>query len=104
MSLFLLRCLDKEGSAEARAEARDQHLAHVRMGNRTRLAGPLLDPYGKVAGSMLVIEARDLEDARGFSAADPLHIRGIYRDIEIHPMKLTYIALETQAGSMKRES
>lgn len=101
MSLFLLRCLDNENASAARAAGREGHLAHVRGSGRTMLAGPLLDGEGKVVGSMLVVEAEDLDDAQTFSLADPYRQQGVYRDVEIHPMKLTYVALATEADSAK---
>lgn len=48
---------------------------------------------------MLVIEAEDLDGAQAFSQADPYRQQGVYRDVEIHPMKLTYVALEGETDA-----
>ena len=50
------------------------------------LAGPLTDG----AGSLIVIEANSLEEARAFAAEDPYVTKGIFARYEVHPFTQVY--------------
>ena len=50
------------------------------------LAGPLTDG----AGSLIVIEATSLEDAKAFAADDPYVTQGVFARYEIHPFMQVY--------------
>jgi uncharacterized protein YciI len=95
MPLFLVQCTDVPGGAAIRAAHRDAHLAHVRGSGRTRLAGPVLDDADAVAGSFLVFEAADRSDAESWCAADPFRQAGVYAQVDIKPVRLTYTDLKT---------
>ena len=98
MTLFLVQCRDVPGGATIRAQHRDDHLAHVRGSGRTRLAGPVLDDAEAVAGSFLVIEATDRQDAEDWCAADPFRAAGVYADVTITPVRLTYTDLTPEGA------
>ena len=60
MALFVLMCVDHPGALERRLSVREKHLAYVREHiAMVKLAGPLLDDAGEMAGSMFIIEAFD---------------------------------------------
>ena len=45
------------------------------------LAGPLTDK----TGSLIIVEAESLEEARLFAREDPYHIHGVFQEISVHP-------------------
>jgi uncharacterized protein YciI len=89
MPLFVLTCIDRPDGLEARMAAREAHLAYVRESGVVRLAGPFLDENESMAGSMLIIEARDLAAAQAFSAADPYRKAGVFQSVDVRPFRLT---------------
>jgi hypothetical protein len=93
LPLFILYCIDRLGSRETRAAHREAHIAHVRRPGVTKLAGPMLDEAGQIAGSLLVIEAEDLAAARTFAAEDPYSQADVFERIDIRPFNLSYAAL-----------
>jgi uncharacterized protein YciI len=86
MALFCLHCLDNETDGAARrAEARPAHLAWAAaLGPACRMAGPLLDPNGKMVGSVFLIEADNLAAAQALNADDPYTRAGVFGRVDIH--------------------
>ena len=86
--LFALYCRDRADGLETRLANRDDHIAWALESGMLRMAGPLLADDGEtMIGSLLVIEAEDLEAARRFSAADPYVRAGLFERVEIHPFR-----------------
>lgn len=72
-----------EGEAKRKIH-RPAHLANMEpldQAGRVVLAGPLTDK----AGSLIVIEADSLEEARKFAREDPYTVHGVFERVEIHP-------------------
>jgi uncharacterized protein YciI len=88
MPLFVLTCIDKPGGLEARMGARDAHLAYVRESGIVKLAGPFLDENESMAGSLLIIEAKDLAAAKAFSAGDPYGKAGVFQSVDVRPFRV----------------
>jgi uncharacterized protein len=90
MPLFLVLCTDKPGARDLRAATRPAHLAYLE--GRTahvKLGGPWLDEAdGGPLGSMLVLEAADLAEAKAFVAADPYSEAGLFADVRVTPWRL----------------
>jgi len=86
MALFCLHCLDKpDGGAEARAAARPAHLAWAgALGPVVRMAGPLLDEAGNMVGSVFLIEADTLAEAKAIHAQDPYVTGGVFGHVHIN--------------------
>jgi uncharacterized protein YciI len=94
MSLFVLTCIDRSGALERRLAVREQHLAYVAQHIAlVRLAGPLLDAAGDMAGSMFIIEAPNLAAVETFNAGDPYRTAGVFERVEIRPWKVTVGAI-----------
>jgi uncharacterized protein len=94
MGLFVLMGVDHPGALERRMAVREQHLAYVREHlAMVKIAGPLLDDAGEMAGSMFVIEAPDRAAVEAFSAGDPYRVAGVFARVELHPWKVTVGAL-----------
>jgi uncharacterized protein YciI len=78
---FAVWARDRPGMLEDRKRAREAHRARLREGVpgvRVVLGGPTLDDAGDMAGSLLVIEATDIERVRAFVAGDPYVEAGVY--------------------------
>ena len=90
MPLFALVCLDKKDALEARMGAREAHLAyvddHVHM---VKVAGPFLDAEDKMIGSLFILEADDLIDAKAFAEEDPYAKAGVFESADLRPFRVT---------------
>ena len=85
MPLYCLHCLDKtDGGAEARAKARQAHLAWGAALPGLCMAGPLLNEAGEMVGSVFLIEAADLAEAKAIHAQDPYVTGGVFGHVHIH--------------------
>lgn len=90
MAHYLLQCTDVEDGLALRQQHRSEHLAHVRSGEIVRAAGAVLDESEAVIGSWLVIETADRAEAEAWSMADPFRQYGVYADVLITPVRMTY--------------
>ena len=84
--LFAFICTDKPGKSQLRADTRPDHLAHLQSLNEAKklaFAGPFVDAEGKSNGSMVVVEAPDMEAARVLADADPYAKAGLFANVEI---------------------
>ncbi|HEX6859703.1 MAG TPA: YciI family protein [Caulobacteraceae bacterium] len=89
MPLFVVSWMDKPGGLPVRMAAREAHLEYVRETGVVRLGGPFLDENGEMAGSMIVIEAEDLETAKAWHALDPYRAAGLFEHSEVKPWRIT---------------
>ena len=89
MPLFSFYCRDDEvHGAQRRAETRPAHLDWIgRLGERVRMAGPLISEDGRMIGSLCLIEAGSLEDARLLAKEDPYARAGVFADVQITETK-----------------
>ncbi len=83
---------DKPGTLDLRMEVRETHLAYLReVGDKLMTAGPILDADSKTPiGSLLIIEADDLEAARTFAANDPYAKAGLFASSTVWPWRLVF--------------
>jgi uncharacterized protein YciI len=94
MATFVLMCVDHPGALDRRMATREAHLAYAREHiSMVKLAGPLLDDDGQMAGSMFILEAPDKAAVEAFSAADPYRLAGVFERVEIRSWKVTVGAL-----------
>jgi len=87
--LFAIIGKDAPGSAEKRPLHREEHLKRLDELNdqgKLVLAGPFTD----VTGSLIIIEAETIDEARAFADGDPYTIHGIFESVEIKPFKQVY--------------
>ena len=90
MPLYALHCVDKPNSLELRMANRPAHLAYVgARKDDVKLAGPLLDDEGNMAGSMLILDVADRAEAEAFAAGDPYGQAGLFERVDIHVFKAT---------------
>jgi len=87
MPLFVMYGLDGPGGADIRKETRPAHLAWIAsLAPRVKVGGPLLADDGAAAvGSMIVLEAADLTEAKAVLGEDPYQAARLWERIEIRP-------------------
>ena len=93
---YVIYSIDRDGSLQARLEARLAHLARVEAlleQGRLLLAGPrpAIDspdpgPAG-FQGSLIVARFDSLAEAREWADADPYVEAGVYESVEVTPFK-----------------
>jgi uncharacterized protein len=84
--LYALYCKDKPGEGLAlRMQTRPAHLAYLEsLGAKVKCAGGLLDDAGgSPIGSLLIVEAADLDEARALAAGDPYAKAGVFESVEV---------------------
>ncbi len=90
MTIFAIHCLDKPASLDLRLANREAHLAYVAgFKAHLKLAGPLLDEAGGMAGSLLIMEFDDIAQAKAFSAEDPYNKAGLFQRVDVTAFKAT---------------
>lgn len=88
MPLFALHCVDKPGALQVRLGAREAHLAYIRERlDQVKLAGPMLDDAGEMAGSLLIVDVADRAAAEAFNAQDPYTQAGLWERVDIKAFK-----------------
>ena len=80
---YLVICSDGPDSAEPRATHLKGHLDHVeKFWTRYVTAGPIREPGGEaLVGSVFLVLADDLDDAKALMAGDPYITSGMYATI-----------------------
>ena len=87
--LFVLICEDRPDSLELRLANRERHLAYAgSLGDRIRLAGPMLSDDGEtMIGSLFLIEAESREAVLEINAADPYTLAGLFEKVTVRPFR-----------------
>ncbi len=89
MPLFVILGHDGPRGAERRPEVRPRHLDHLRpldREGRVLVAGPLFADDGRTPrGSLIVLDAPDLDAARELAARDPYVVEGVFDRYEVRP-------------------
>ncbi|WPE21755.1 YciI-like protein [Shinella zoogloeoides] len=83
---FAFLCKDKPGSLQVRLDTRPEHLAYLNALNadgKLGFAGPFLGDDGKPTGSLVVVKAETIEDARRIAADDPYAKAGLFAEVEV---------------------
>jgi uncharacterized protein YciI len=91
--LFAVICNDKPGNLQLRVDNRPAHVAFLEGLNAEKklaFAGPFLDGDGKSCGSLVVIEAPDLEAAKALAAEDPFAKVGVFGTVEVRAWNWTF--------------
>ncbi|MDF2900139.1 MAG: hypothetical protein K0Q62_198 [Phenylobacterium sp.] len=90
MTIFALYCVDKPNSLELRMANREAHLAYVGgFRDQLRLAGPMLDEGGDMAGSIILLEMETLAQAQAFAADDPYNKAGLFDRVDVTAFRPT---------------
>jgi len=84
--LFAAICNDKPGNLQVRLDNRPTHVEWLNAINATgglAFAGPFLGPDDKPTGSLVVIEAENIDEATAILAQDPYALAGLFSNVEI---------------------
>ncbi|HEY3777168.1 MAG TPA: YciI family protein [Rhizomicrobium sp.] len=87
--LFVITAMDKPNSRELRMNTRAAHFDYAHRTGGVRLGGPFLDDNGEMIGSLIIIEAQDLDAARRWQAGDPYAEAGLFSEADVRPWKAT---------------
>ncbi len=94
MALFVMTCIDHKDALDRRMGARPAHLDYVKVNlAMLKVAGPLLDDDGQMAGSFFIIEAENKAAVEAFNAADPYVLANVFQSVDIRAIKITVGAL-----------
>lgn len=87
MALFAFYGLDIDGGLDIRKATRPTHLDWITsLAPRVKIAGPMFGEDGATpVGSLIVIEAEDLTEARETFAQDPYARAGLWAHADIRP-------------------
>jgi uncharacterized protein len=88
--LFVVTAIDKPNSLALRMATREAHFAFARETGVIKLGGPFLDANGDMAGSLIIIEAEDLDAAKAWHAKDPYLKAGLFAHSDVRPWKATF--------------
>ena len=84
--LFAFLCTDKAGALQVRLDARPEHVDYLKGLNeagKLAFAGPFLDADGKPNGSLVVVKAETIEEARTMAENDPYAKAGLFETVEV---------------------
>jgi len=87
---FVVWATDRPGALADRERVREEHRARLRIGApglRVLHGGPTEDDAAAMNGSMLVVQADDIEAVRAFVAGDPYVREQVYASVEIRPWR-----------------
>jgi uncharacterized protein YciI len=91
MPTFVLHCLDKPESLDLRMATRERHLAYIQTHlTDIKIAGPMMDAAGQMAGSVFILDVADRAAAEAFNAEDPYTQAGLWRQVELNAVKVTF--------------
>ena len=96
MPLFHFIGLDRKDAREKRLAVRPEHLKYANA--HTRLGGALLDAEGQPIGSVMIIEAENIEDAKVKLAGDPYTKANIFESTELRPWRVAIGGIEGYQG------
>ena len=88
--LFVVTALDKDNSLSLRMATRAAHFDYARETGCIRLGGPFLDSNGGMNGSLIIIEAPDLDAAKAWHENDPYRRAGLFKFSDVRPWKATF--------------
>jgi uncharacterized protein YciI len=96
---YVIYAPDKPDSKDRRAATRPRHLEYWKNSPlKVLLAGPMIDEdTGDMKGSMLLIDAEDIETVREHAFQDPYWTEGVFGSIDVTAIRLP---LGTLAGKL----
>lgn len=89
--LYSVICIDKPDSTQLRSDTRNDHLEFLKtLEGRIKIGGPMMDAAEEnMIGSLLVVEAESVADAKKMVAGDPYAQAGLFETVTIRPWKWT---------------
>ena len=82
--LYAMIAKDAPGKAQLRTDTRPVHLDHLNsLGDKLVFAGALLDANEQPEGSLVILQAETLDEARKMAEADPFVAAGVFGSVEV---------------------
>ncbi len=78
---------DKRDALQIRLDNRDAHLAYIAETGVVEMAGPFLDPAGKMCGSMIIMNVETLAEAQAWADNDPYSKAGLFENVRVEKWK-----------------
>lgn len=90
--LYYVHRLDKPNHVDLRLKTRPVHLEYLKsQAARLFAAGPVLSDDGKAPiGSLLIVEAKDMDDLKTFLAGDPYDKVGLFATLTVMPWRKVF--------------
>ncbi len=88
--MYVLICRDNpQGGLERRMATRPEHLEYLAsLADKVRVGGAFLsDDEKEPRGSILIIEAASMDEAKAIADADPYAKAGVFSNVEILPWR-----------------
>ena len=86
--LYICYCVDKPGALDVRLANRDEHLVYAAgFAETLKIAGPMLNDDGSMAGSMLIFDVESKAEVEAFAADDPYGKAGLFERVDIRAFK-----------------
>jgi len=81
---FVIIGNDKNDALQTRKNVRADHLAYWgEQGKKFLAAGPFLDENENPCGSMMIVEAAGIDEAKSMAASDPYVTGGVFENYEV---------------------
>jgi uncharacterized protein YciI len=82
--LYAMIAHDTPDGFEQRMSLRAEHFNYLHsLGDKVVFAGALFGNADKMDGSLMVVEAASLSEAKTLVSGDPFVVRGVYRSYEV---------------------
>ena len=87
--LYAVHYLDRADPGDIRQQHREAHITYRKgLSQGLLLAGPLLGEDAKPIGSLILIEAGTLAEAKTIAHSDPYAVAGLFDKILVHGYKI----------------
>ncbi len=95
MMQCIVRAYDGEGKLPKRMEVRPRHFENMeRMKDHVVCAGGMLDEFGKMIGSLLVMEFENREQLDDYLSNEPYVVERVWERIEVERMNVVILDKE----------
>lgn len=95
MMQFIVRAYDGEGKLPKRMEVRPRRFENMeRMKDHVVCAGGMLDEFGKMIGSLLVLEFENREQLDDYLSNEPYVVERVWERIEVERMNVVILDKE----------
>lgn len=88
---FVIHAYDKADGLETRLANRPDHVDYVKArGPKLLIAAPLIADDGETPkGTLLIIEAENMAEAKAFAEDDPYAKAGLFKEVRIDNLTIT---------------
>ena len=86
--LYAIICNDKKDHLHIRLDIRPKHLDYLKSLFKTiKFSGHFFDFNEIPDGTLIVVEAKSLQEAKGYAQNDPYAKAGLFSDMKIRPWR-----------------